>query len=217
MRDSIKVNEIRQANGLSQLQTLCIDVVEMETDEEGNRGRISSTKNRMKLLGRRLKTPIAKPHLPDYPHIVGLIGGISAGKSFISQHFEEFGAKVINGDKLAHEIYEPGTECHAKIIAHFGNHILTENNHINRTKLGAVFADKKKLNELSQIVWPMAMDELQRRIEDIRKQKSHNVVLVEAAVLLQAGWQHDMHELWSVIIPRDLVSISVAIETFFKI
>lgn len=203
------MNKIREANGAPQLQILCIDLIEMETDADGHRNRVSSSQNRMKLLGKRLKEPIPKPHLPHYPYIIGLIGGIAAGKSHICRHFDRLGAIIINGDKLAHEMYEPATECYANVVAHFGNDILTKDNHIDRKKLGAiVFADKTKLNELNQIVWPAALDEVQRRIDVIRKEKSHNVVVIEAAVLLQAGWQHEMHELWTVIIPRELVSIS---------
>lgn len=185
-----------------------IDIIELETNEEGKERKVSSSNQRMDLLGTRLKEPIPKPHLPNYPYIIGLIGGIASGKSIISQHFEKLGATVINCDKLAHEIYEPGTECHAKLAAHFGNDILNiDDNRINRKKLGAiVFADKQKLNELNQIVWPLLMYEVQKRIENIRKEKSHDVVMIEAAVLLQAGWQREMHEVWSLIVPADRVS-----------
>lgn len=126
----------------------------------------------------------------------------------ISQHFEKLGATVVNCDKLAHEIYEPGTGCHAKLIEHFGNDILNiDDNRINRKKLGGiVFADKEKLNELNQIVWPELMVEVQRRIGKIRTERTHDVVMIEAAVLLQAGWEHDMHEVWSLIVPPKRVS-----------
>lgn len=201
------MNEVRKANNLNPLQIHCIDIIELETNEEGKERKISSSNQRMDLLGTRLKEPTPKPHLPNYPYIIGLIGGIASGKSIISQHFQNLGATVINCDKLAHEIYEPGTECHAKLVAHFGNDILnTDDNRINRKKLGSiVFADKQKLNELNAIVWPLLMEEVQKRIETIRREKSHDVVMIEAAVLLQAGWQSEMHEVWSLIVPAERV------------
>lgn len=205
-RGGEKVNEIRKANNLPELQIQCIDLVELETDEEGKEKKISSSNHRLDLLGTRLREPISKPHLPNSPYIIGLIGGIASGKSVISQHFQKLGAAVINCDKLAHEIYEPNTECHAKLAAHFGTDILSEDNRINRKKLGGiVFANKEKLNELNQIVWPALMVEVQRRIEQIRQNKAHEVVMIEAAVLLQAGWQHSMHEVWSLIVPTERV------------
>lgn len=86
----------------------------METNEEGKETKISSSNQRMDLLGTRLKEPTPKPHLPKYPYIIGLIGGIASGKSVISQHFEKLGAAVINCDRLAHEVYEPGMKFRKK-------------------------------------------------------------------------------------------------------
>lgn len=207
-RGGEKVNELRKENNLKELKIHCIDLIELDTNEEGKERKISSSNKRMDLLGTRLREPTPKPHLPNYPYIIGLIGGIASGKSIISQHFKKLGATVINCDKLAHEIYEPDTECHAKLVAHFGSDILNAaDNRINRKKLGGiVFADKQKLNELNQIVWPLLMDEVQNRIEIIRRERNHDVVMIEAAVLLQAGWQREMHEVWSLIVPAERVS-----------
>lgn len=207
-RGGEKVNEIRKQNNLRELHIHCIDMVEVETNEEAKEKKVSSSNRRLDLLGTRLNEPKPKPHIPNYPYIIGLIGGIASGKSIISQHFEKLGAAVINCDKLAHEVYEPGTECHAKLTAHFGTDILSNDNRINRKKLSAiVFSNREKLNELNQIVWPALMDEVQRRIAKIRTEKTHDVVMIEAAVLLQAGWQHDMHEVWSLIVPAERVSM----------
>lgn len=212
LRGGEKVNEIRRSKNLRELHIHCIDLIEQETSQEGMEKKISSSNQRLKLLGTRLQVPEAKPHLPNYPYLIGLIGGIASGKSVISQHFERLGAAVINCDKLAHEIYEPNTECHAKLIQHFGQDILNDDNRINRKKLGTiVFSDKQKLLELNGIVWPALMIEVQRRIEKIRTEKTHDVVMIEAAVLLQAGWQRDMHEVWSLIVPAERVSLKIQV------
>lgn len=206
LRGGEAVNEVRKEKNFKPLKIHCIDLLEYETNEEGKEIKVSSSNQRLDLLGNRLKEPIPKPHLPPYPYIIGLIGGIASGKSVISQHFQKLGAFVINCDKLAHQIYEPGTPCHSKLVEHFGKDILGDDNTINRKQLGAiVFADESKLNELNQIVWPLLMDEVQRRIENIRTNKTHDVVVIEAAVLLQAGWQSEMHEVWSLIVPPERV------------
>lgn len=87
-------------------------------------------------------------------------------------------ACVINCVKLAHE----------KLIQHFGIKILSDDHTVNRKKLGSiVFTDKQKLNEFNRIVWPELLVEVERRIEMVRSEKSLDVVMIEAAVLLQAG------------------------------
>lgn len=210
-----KVNERRKANHLRELQVKCIDMIELETNEEGKEKKISSSNQRLDLLGERLKEPIPKPHLPNHPYIIGLIGGIASGKSVISEYFANLGAYVINCDKLAHEIYVPGTKCHGRLIEHFGKEILSDDNTINRKKLGGiVFSNKQKLNELNQIVWPELLVEVERRIEIVRTAKSHDVVMIEAAVLLQAGWQRNMHEVWSLIVPSERVCVALKYTRF---
>lgn len=205
LRGGVKVNEIRKTNQLNALQIHCIDLMEVETNEEGKEKKISSSNQRVELLGTLLKEPEPKPYLPISPYIIGLTGGIASGKTSISQHFKQLGAAAINCDKLAHEIYEPGTKCYEKLIEHFGTDILSSDNRINRKILGAiVFENKTKLNELNEIVWPELQTEIQRLIGKVRIEKTHDVVIIEAAVLLHANEQRNMHEVWSSIVPVEL-------------
>lgn len=196
------VNDIRRANNLPEIQIHCVDLIDLETDEEGKEKKVSSSNQRMDLLGTRLKEPEPNPNLPNYPYIVGLTGGIASGKSKISLYFEELGAAVISCDELCYEIYEPGKECHAKVVAHFGNGILSDDHRIDRKKLDAiVLEDNEKIRELQKILWPGICAELQRRIEKIRIEKTHNIVIIEGAALIETDWTQTMHEIWSVIIP----------------
>lgn len=208
MKGGEKVNEIRIQNNLKPLEIHCIDIIEFDTKEEGKEKKVSSSNQRLDLLGTRLREPETRTNLPAKPYIIGLIGGIASGKSVISLHFEKLGAKVINCDKLAHELYEPGTQCYHTIVATFGEHILNETDQtINRKTLGAiVFSDKAKLNQLNNIVWPELLTHVKQIIEDTRQSGSHRVVMLEAAVLLQAGWANELHEIWSLIVPAERVS-----------
>lgn len=216
MRGGEKVNEIRLAAGLKPLKIHCIDLIELETNDEGKETKVSSSNYRMDLLGNRLREPVLKPNLPNYPYIIGLVGGIASGKSVMSKYFEELGAIVVNCDRLAHQLYVPGTKCHRKLIEHFGRHILNDDETINRKALGAiVFADKTKLSELNGIVWPQLLLSVKALIENARNIKSNAIVMIEAAVLLQANWQHEMHEIWSLVVPPERVMHSVAL--YFRI
>lgn len=207
LRGGEKVNEIRLQKHLKPLQVHCIDIIEFDTEEEGKEKKVSSSNQRLDLLGTRLQAPEPRPNLLSKPYIIGLIGGIASGKSVISLHFEKLGAKVINCDKLAHELYEPGTDCHKAIVSKFGNEVLNSDNTINRKTLGAiVFADKEKLGQLNNIVWPGLLTHVKKIIEEIRQKGSHRVVMLEAAVLLQAGWTNELHEIWSLIVPPERVN-----------
>ncbi|XP_055689567.1 bifunctional coenzyme A synthase [Lutzomyia longipalpis] len=204
-RGGEKVNELRQKNNLNKLQIHCIGMLEGESvGEEDKEVKISSSNQRMDLLGTRIREPEPKGHLEKHPYLIGLLGGIASGKSIMCERFKRFGAAVIDCDKLAHSLYEPGTECFNALKEHFGAGIVGSDGKIDRKILGSiVFSQKEKLEELNGIVWPKLLDAVKVRIEEIRKQGQHRVVFIEAAVLLKAGWQNHVHEVWSLIIPPE--------------
>lgn len=136
---------------------------------------------------------------------MGLTGGIASGKSKMAQRFADMGAFVIDCDKVAHEIYEPGRVCYQRVVEYFGKEILDNNKGIDRTKLGPiVFGNPTQLEKLNEIVWPELMEEVKRRIKVLAAQeKPPQVIILEAAVLHKAGWDHEVHEIWSMIVPPE--------------
>lgn len=204
--DAEKVNSIRARN---MLPILYIKAIDFEK-ELGKKEKTSSKELRKEMLGTRLREPeINRPYFPTYPYIVGLTGNVASGKSQLTQYFKDFGAAIIDCDKIVKEICQPGMECHSKLVTHFGNEILNANNQIDQIKLDAVFfKDQKKINEFNDIVWPSLKFELQKNIEQIRQEKKHDVIIFEANAFLPAAWQRKVHEIWSVIIPKKLVSFS---------
>lgn len=206
LRGGHKVNEIRVANMLRPLRIYCTDIVEMDTGYEDKELKVSSGNLRMDVLGSRLKPAEPRPNLPDRPYIIGLTGGIATGKTLMGERFREFGAGLINCDKLGHIVYEPGKNCYNKIVAHFGKDILGPDERINRAKLGSiVFSDPSELEILNEIVWPEILSEAIKEIERFRKE-NYQVVVLEAAVLLKAGWERQCHEVWSMIVtPQEAI------------
>lgn len=209
LKGAKEVNKFRRANNLPQLQIECIDEVQNEVNKPNQDTKISSSDLRKKALGTRLREPsLNRPYFPTYPYIIGLTGGIVSGKSSMAKHFEKLGAAIIDCDELAYDIYRPGTKCHANLVSRLGADILDENNQIDQINLEQVFsADKTKINEFNDILWPELKLELLKRIEQIRRDKTHDVVMIESSALLQAGWQRKVHEVWSIIIPKKMVSI----------
>ncbi|WP_344076017.1 dephospho-CoA kinase [Streptomyces crystallinus] len=87
---------------------------------------------------------------------VGLTGGIGAGKSEVSRMLVSYGAVLIDADKIAREVVEPGSEGLASVVEAFGAGILTADGTLDRPALGAiVFADPTKLAVLNGIVHPL--------------------------------------------------------------
>jgi phosphopantetheine adenylyltransferase/dephospho-CoA kinase len=136
--------------------------------------------------------------------VIGITGGICCGKStVISILAEKYGIKVIDADKLGHAAYVPGTSCCNALIANFGDEIKADDGGINRKALGGiVFSSSEKMKELQSIVWP----EIRRMLEDsIRESREQGAkfIVIEAAVMLEAGWQDMMDEVWVVVVPPE--------------
>ncbi|XP_034242638.1 bifunctional coenzyme A synthase [Thrips palmi] len=200
----LKVNEAREAKSLKPLVVHSVDLlvtqIKQEQEEED---KVSSGNLRLRVLGTRLKKPEARPNLPPSPYIIGLTGGIASGKSSIGRRLEEMGAGLIDCDSLAHTLYEQGQPIKDKMVEFFGKDILDADGEINRKALGLlVFNDKAKLTALNNMVWPALWERTQHEIAKLHA-SGKNIIVVEAAVLLQAGWEQYCHEYWVCMIPPD--------------
>ena len=137
--------------------------------------------------------------------VIGLTGGIGSGKSTVSQFLAELGAVIIDADKVGHESFKPDTELWREVVAAFGTEILKPNGDIDRKKLGEmVFGNPESLSRLNQIMHPRMYDMMKAQIEGYRQQ-GKDVVVLEAALLLEAGWTPLVGEVWVTIAPESTV------------
>ena len=137
--------------------------------------------------------------------VIGLTGGIGSGKSTVSQFLQELGAVVLDADKVGHEAYLPGTETWRELVAAFGEQILASDGTIDRKKLGGiVFSDPESLKRLNQIVHPRMFEMMKERIEGYRRQ-GVKVVVMEAAILLEAKWTPLVDEVWVTVASESAV------------
>lgn len=205
MKGGEKVNEIRRKNQLNQLELYCIPLVEIEEAIKEKEKKVSSSNQRMDMLGSQFKEPFDRPNLAKKPYIIGLIGGIASGKSKMTERFQKMGAGIIDCDKLAHSLYDPGEKCYQAIIDEFGFGIVDKDGSINRKNLGSiVFSDPEKLQALNKIVWPNLLEKANGKIQHIYEHDKREIIILEAAILLQAGWETECHEIWACIIPPDI-------------
>lgn len=99
---------------------------------------------------------------------VGLTGGIGSGKSTVVNYFRQLHVPIIDADKIAHELIQPGTAIYQKIIRHFGADILANNSQIDRQKLAKlIFSDEQKRLWLEQVMHPEVREQINRTIKSL--------------------------------------------------
>lgn len=140
-------------------------------------------------------------------YVLGVTGGICSGKSTVTKTLESYGAKVIDADKLGHEAYVIDTPCYTSLVAHFGSSIVnSDDRQIDRRTLGSiVFSDSSKMQELQAIVWPEIKSLIGKYIAKYTAEEGEDLVMViEAAVMIEANWQDMCTKLWVVTVNPEL-------------
>lgn len=128
--------------------------------------------------------------------VIGLTGGIGTGKSEVARLLEGLGAVVISADQVGHQAYTPHSEIWEEVVREFGQDIVHSNGEIDRKKLGAiVFSNPARLEQLNRIMHPRMARMVADRIEQLR-QAGTPIVVVEAALLFEAGWDSLVNEVW---------------------
>jgi len=120
--------------------------------------------------------------------IIGILGGIGSGKSTVAAEFGKLGCKVINADKIAHELINKPS-VRKKIIACFGNRVLDKVGSINRKKLAdIVFSDNSRLSALNDIVHRPVLARVERLIAHYNGQKRVKAIVLDMPLLVEVGW-----------------------------
>lgn len=130
---------------------------------------------------------------------VGLTGGIASGKSIVGEMFVALGARLIQADRIAHDLMLPGQPVYNEVVRHFGRSILNPDLSVNRAKLaeaafGAIKPEDNpggpspsRVAELNRIVHPAVIRNQEEWMEEMGRQDPHVVAIVEAALILEAG------------------------------
>jgi dephospho-CoA kinase len=143
-------------------------------------------------------------------HVIGLTGGIGTGKSTVAQFLEEQGATVISADLVGHEVYTPGRPSYHELIEAFGPRVVAPDGSIDRKRLGSiVFADPKELAKLNAIVHPRMKGMMRERLQEMERD-GLDVAVIEAAILLEAGWDDLTDEIWVTVAPPETAAHRVA-------
>ncbi len=132
--------------------------------------------------------------------VIGLTGGIASGKSAVSAMLGAKGAVVIDADKVGHEAYQRGSGCYSAVVQAFGPEVVGDDGEIDRKALGGkVFGDPAQRKKLEGIVWPWMRTTMDQRLGALRAQ-GVPVVVLEAAVLIEADWIPIVDQVWLVTV-----------------
>jgi dephospho-CoA kinase len=140
---------------------------------------------------------------------VGLTGAIASGKSVVGEMFVALGAHLVQADRIAHSLMQPGEPVYNEVVRHFGRDILNPDGSVNRSRLAELAfgtnslgsspvrpdsdtaspASNKpaRVEELNRIVHPAVLRSQKEWMDEIGRRDPHSVAIVEAALILEAG------------------------------
>lgn len=121
---------------------------------------------------------------------VGLTGGIACGKSTVAEMLVKRGARLLQADTLAHQVYSPGTAVYDQIVRHFGREIVGADGTINRVALANIVFPNR-ISELNMIVHPAVVRAQKQWMDEVQDADPQAIAVVEAALIIEAGATND--------------------------
>lgn len=129
--------------------------------------------------------------------VIGLTGGIGAGKSAVMEYLQEKGCYTILADDVARKLQEKGGVIYNKMLEAFGTDILGEDGQLDRNSVASVvFSDEKRLSQLNAIVHPAVREKILSLIAENKDKYPH--IVIEAALLIEEHYEDVVEEFWYV-------------------
>jgi dephospho-CoA kinase len=134
--------------------------------------------------------------------VIGLMGGIGAGKSYIMDLMEQnFNVLCIKSDEISRKQLMPGQKAYKSVVENFGKGILDNDGAIDRNKLAAeIFANDAKRMLLNSLTHPPVIEELKKIIEEA---SGYEALVIESALIVSAGIGGMFDKIWLVSAPRE--------------
>ena len=125
--------------------------------------------------------------------LIGVTGGIACGKTEVCEVFQKKGAIILSGDEIGKGVVEKNKEVLKDLVQTFGKEILNKNLSLNRRKLGEIaFASRESKGELNRIIHPYLLRGLRKKIKNLRGEGYKDVVVVDAALIVEWGLQDEL-------------------------
>ena len=118
----------------------------------------------------------------------GLTGGIASGKSTVAEMLEAAGARIVDADRIAREVVQPGRQALAAVIKRFGQGVVRPDGGLDREKLGQlVFHDPALRRDLEQIVHPFVFRQMAAELSQLAAARPGSVVILDIPLLIESG------------------------------
>ncbi len=142
--------------------------------------------------------------------VIGLTGSIGSGKSTVAGLLAQQGVVVIDADKIGHRLLAEDEEIKEKLVGYFGDSIKDKAGNIDRAALAnQVFNRPEGLRLLNRLLHPAIRREIEGLLKRCRE-KGEDIVLVEAALLVEAGWQDLFDYIWVTTAPEEVILYRLA-------
>jgi dephospho-CoA kinase len=142
---------------------------------------------------------------PSRQAIAGLTGGIASGKSTVAAMLAEAGARIVDADRIAHQVVLKGLPAWQDIVEHFGKGILDRDGQIDREALGAiVFNDAEAKEALNGIVHPRVFETMTQEIKLLAETHPGDLVIMDVPLLIESGLHESLPIVILVYIPQML-------------
>ena len=138
--------------------------------------------------------------------IIGVTGGIGAGKSEILSYIKKhYNCRIFLADEVAHKVKEVGQEAYEPLVELLGRDVLDTDGSINRERMAQkIFADNQVLFQVNEIVHPAVRRFVEQAIADAKEKKDIELLFIEAALLIEAGYETIVDELWYIYATIDV-------------
>lgn len=139
------------------------------------------------------------------PFVLGLVGPAGSGKSTVARALAARGARIVNGDDLGHAVTDDDAEVRAALIAEHGPGVYRADGSLDRARVAArVFQDPAALARLNGLVHPRILVLMRRAIDDATRAGETGLLVIDAALLLDWGFERECHAVLAVLAPPDL-------------
>ncbi len=133
---------------------------------------------------------------------IAITGNIGCGKSTVCEIIEDAGFRMINADRIVHQIYQNNQSVRDTLVIWYGSTIIAENGHINRQLLrNILMKDVQEKSRIENLIHPLVKLEIDAFFDYNANQ---NLVFAEIPLLFEVGWQNRFDQIWLVVCPESL-------------
>ena len=136
---------------------------------------------------------------------IGLTGGIGAGKSVVSRRLQTLGAFILDADKAARAVVEPGEKGLQMVCSTFGNDMIMADGRLDRKKLASiVFQDEEALHTLNALMHPLIREWMKQREEQYIMENADGILVYDVPLLIEGGMYREMDQVWVVTADEEI-------------